>query len=272
MSPSNGKRVSDLNWKVAGRADGAVLLLVHPMGADNSFWDECLPFWTGRFRCICVDLRGAGASPKADGPLTIERLAIDLEAVCGDAGVDNLVPVGCAVGSMVAVTYARRNPRACPALVLSNPGLRTLPQARKALETRMEAVRAGGMAASLPNAIDGAFAERPDDPRRRRYTERFLAQDPVSYAFQIEGMLHADISEGLEQIGCPVLLVGGGQDRLLPVADHAEKIRQRLADAEYAVLESGAHFIPYQQPEAFALLVRDFLERRLGREPRSGRA
>lgn len=240
------------------------------MGADSSFWDECLPFWTDSFRCINVDLRGAGASPKADAPLTIELLAGDLEAVCGDAGVERLVPVGCAVGALVAAAYAKRNLGKCSALVLSNPGFRTLPQARAALQARMEAVRAGGMAASLPNAIDGAFAEGPDEPRRRRYTERFLAQDPISYAFQIEGMLHADISEGLERVGCPVLVVGGGRDRLLPVADHAEKVRQRLADAEYAVFETGAHFIPYQQPEEFALLVRGFLERRLGRGPRSG--
>lgn len=240
------------------------------MGADSSFWDECLPFWTDSFRCINVDLRGAGASPKADAPLTIELLAGDLEAMCGDAGVETLVPVGCAVGALVAAAYAKRNLGTCSALVLSNPGFRTLPQARAALRARMEAVRAGGMAASLPNAIDSAFAEGPDDPRRRRYTERFLAQDPISYAFQIEGMLHADISEGLERVGCPVLLVGGGRDRLLPVADHAEKVRQRLADAEYAVFETGAHFIPYQQPEEFALLVRGFLERRLGRGARSG--
>lgn len=258
-----GKQASDLNCKVTGRSDGATLLLVHPMGADNSFWDECLPFWTDSFRCISVDLRGAGASPKADAPLTIEQQAADLEVLCGDIGVEALVPVGCAVGSLVAAAYAKRNSERCLALILSNPGFITLPQARTALQARMDAVRAGGVAASLPNAIEGAFVTGPDDLRRQRYTERFRAQDPVSYAFQIEGMLHADISEGLERITCPTLIVGGGRDRLLPVADHAEKIRQRLTDVEYSVFETGAHFIPYQQPQEFALLARDFLKRRL---------
>src|SRR5690606_20050232 len=158
-----------------------------PMGATGAFWDACRAQWEGAFRCIVPDLRNAGASPASMRPLTIEDHARDLAALCERIGAERVIPVGCAVGAMVAAAFAGLDPERTAALVLANPGFRTMPEARAALEQRAADVRAGGVAAAVPSAIDIAFHGSPDDQRKQAYLRRFLAQDRERYALQIEG-------------------------------------------------------------------------------------
>lgn len=193
-----------------GPADGTALLLVHPMGADHSFWDDCRKIWGDRFRCIAVELRGAG-----------------------------------------------RSPALAAALVLSNPGYRTKPEARAALADRAAKARSEGIGA-VAEAVDRSFLGHSDPERVEIYRKRFLQQDAAAYALQIEGMLEADVSMDLRRISCPTLVMAGGRDVLLPV-DHAQQIVAALPRGELHIVEAAGHFIPFQYPELFARSVAEFL-------------
>ncbi|MDP2087335.1 MAG: alpha/beta hydrolase [Gemmobacter sp.] len=251
----------DLAFADSGGPAGAVtLLLVHPMGADRRFWDACVAVWRGRYRCIAVDLRGCGASPAAQGAIPVPDHASALAAFITRHGFGPVVPVGCAVGAMIATALAGMQGDLTRALVVSNPGTATQPGARAALRDRAEQVRKGGMQAVIPAAIDIAFAGCRPDAARQVWAERFAALDPAAYALQIEGILDAEITPFLAAIACPTLIVAGGQDRLLQ-PDHARLIHRALPQSELAEVPDGAHFIPYQRPAEFAGLVSGFLDR-----------
>ena len=254
-----------LHHASSGPAHGPMLLMIHPMGADLTFWDACRADLDASFRSIAVDLRGAGHSPAAHDPITIEEHADDLAAFCEQHGLKRVFAVGCAVGAMIAVAFAGRHFELCDGLVLCNPGFRTLPEARRSLAQRAVEVRAGGMSAVVPAVIDAVFADCPLDARRRDFSDRFARQDPLQYALQIEGMLDADTSPYLEAIKVPTLLVAGGKDGLLP-PEHAHRLSERLAAVELVLVPDGAHFIPYQRPSEFAQLVSSFVFRG-GRRP-----
>lgn len=253
-----------LDFQTGGKEGGPVLLLVHAMGADRRFWDACRSVWDRRFQSISVSLRGAGFSPKIDRPVAIEGHADDLEELRMELGIERLVPIGCAVGAMVAACYAGRFPQHCRALVLSNPGYRTQTAAREMLKRRADTVRTQGMAAVSTQTIDAAFGKGGDHSMRREFARMFERLDASSYAFTIEGMLHADVSGYLPTIGCPTLIVAGERDALLPPADHAVPLRHAIERAEYVSVPDGAHFIPFQQPNAFASIVEEFLVRSFG--------
>lgn len=247
-----------LHHSVGGVPGAVTLLLVHPMGADLSFWEACRAIWEERFRCMAVDLRGAGNSPSTPGPASIVDHANDLGEFVGGLQEGPVVAIGCAVGAMVATAFAGLHPDLCRGLVLSNPGFRTLASARAMLTKRADAVRRDGVKAVLPGALDNAFAGCPQDARRDAFAAHFEAQDPERYALQIEGMLDADTSPYLAGIACPTLVVAGGRDGLLPPS-HAEEIHARLPRSRLELIPDGAHFIPYQQPDAFARMVIDFI-------------
>jgi pimeloyl-ACP methyl ester carboxylesterase len=237
-----------------------VLLLIHPMGADLRFWDACRAIWEPQWPCLAVDLSGAAGSPAGDGVPSIGNHARDIAALVDALAIGRVVPVGCAVGAMVATVYAGMQPRHCAGLVLSNPGFRTGPEARAMLMARAAAVRARGMAAVLPGAVDAAFEGCLRDAGYRTWLARFAAQDPEAYARQVEGVLDADVAPWLGAIEVPTLIVAGGRDRLLPVGQ-ARAVAAGIRGSRIEEMPEAAHFIPWQRPAEFAARVGAFLER-----------
>jgi pimeloyl-ACP methyl ester carboxylesterase len=251
---------ANLHYSEDGATSGPILLLIHPMGADHSFWNGCRAIWEDTYRCVAMDLPNAGASHRTAAPLSMEEQAAELEAFRQALRLERVIPVGCAVGAIIATVYAGMFPDNCDALVISNPGFRTKPEAKAMLAKRAEDVRAGGMAAVLSTVVDGSFLGCPEDRPREDFRKRLASQNPEAYALQIEGMLDADTEPYLPNITFPTLIVAGGNDRLLP-PDHARQIHESLAASEFKLIEDGAHFIPYQRPAEFAGLVDHFLER-----------
>jgi 3-oxoadipate enol-lactonase len=256
--------LAGLDFVISGNRTDPVLLLVHAMGSDLTFWDQCRAIWDEDFCSLAVSLRGAGRSPPLREAVNFASHVEDLELLRAELGLDRVVPVGCAVGAMIAATYAARYPQLCEGLVLTNPGLKTLPPARKALKARAAIVKKDGIEAVVDQTVYASFAGAVNTPLAKAFADAFKAQDPVSYTCAIEGMLDADLTPILSEILCPVLIVGGGSDGLLPFADHAMPLHDAIAASELVVVDDGAHFLPYQQAEKFACLVADFV-RRAGR-------
>jgi 3-oxoadipate enol-lactonase len=258
-----------LHHRLAGSlsASGPVLLLIHPLGAASDFWDACLPLLKAQLPCLVVDLRSAGASPRAAQPPGLDQHVEDLETLRAELRVAHVIPVGCAMGSMVAAAYAARHPERVPALVMCNPAPRTGDASRIMLQARANAVRIGGMAAILPDAVDRPFAAQPRDERHARYLTVFAAQDAASYADAALGFATADATADLRRIRCPALLIAGRNDLLLPPALAEEVLHLLPTDtARLEVDEEAAHFVPYQQPSRFAARVLGFLAPFIGQD------
>ncbi len=232
------------------------------MGTDRRFWEECVEIWKERFYCVTPDLRAVGKSPRPEVPVTIPGHAADLEQLRNHLGIDTVVPIGCALGAMVAACYAARYPSSTRALIMANPGVRGTDAANEMLRQRVEIARQSGVAALLPAAVERAFHNQPRDERYRRHMERFAAQDSETFARSVEGFIGADITAELAHIHCPVLVVSGEDDVLMP-ADSGERIRTAVPQAELTMMKGAAHFLPFQAPDRFAPLVEDFLERKL---------
>ena len=239
-----------LNHCIDGPTNGPTLLLIHALGADLSFWDDCVPNWLPHLGCLRMDL----------APGDIARQVDDLERLRAAHGLSQVVPVGCALGSAVAAAYAARHPSHTAALVMSNPTGRTTPAGRAMRAERAASLARGGMAAILPGAIDRPFHNQPRDTRFEQYCTAFAAQDPHAYRQSVLGYLDVDISADLARITCPALLVPARHDLLFPLAE-AEFVHSMMPHAQMELDEDGAHFLPYQRPAAFAARVLGFLVR-----------
>lgn len=252
-----------LNVRDTGpRSSRLALLLVHAWGARLEFWDECAAAWEKQFRIVAVDLAGAGGSPVPEKPRTRDQHARDLIAVRERFGLDRVVPIGCAIGSLIAAGYAAMDAPNVAGLVLCDtaPGLGEA--SRERTLARVAAVRAGGMQAILPGAVDMAFEAQPRDARYRRYYEMFAANDPEGYSSIALGMMGTDNAARLAALKCPTLVAAGGHDVLLP-PDLSRQVHALVLGSEFRLIEEAAHFPPFQTPEVFSQLVLDFLHRRV---------
>ena len=255
-----------LNYQTFGHRQDTALLLVHPLGTDLRFWEECVAIWASRHFCIAPDLQAAGKSPRPEVPVTIPGHAADLERLRQSLGVKAVVPIGCALGGMVAAAFAAHYPQATRALVMTNPGLGSTDAAKEMLRKRVQTLRTSGIAALLPDAADRAFFNLPHDERYQRHVKRFAAQDPETFARSVLGFVDADIRGELARITCPMLVVSGEHDILMP-SDSAQRIKEFVPQAQCTVMRGVAHFLPFQAPERFAPMVTEFLEQVLNVPP-----
>jgi pimeloyl-ACP methyl ester carboxylesterase len=252
---------ADLHFVESGPKGRPTLLLIHPLGSSHVFWDECAAIWSKRFHVVAVDLRGAGASPIPDRPWKVDEHVRDMISVREALGLTDVIPVGCAIGSMVAGRYAAAD-AVVRGLVLSNTTTELGEASRQRHEGRLKLVAEKGMEALLPGVIDMAFDRLPKDARYTRYMDRFRKNDPQGYGSLALGMVGTDNAKILSALVIPTLVTVGENDILLP-PEMSRKVHGLVRNSEFAMIENAAHFTPYQAPDAFARLVGDFIDRKI---------
>lgn len=257
---------TDLFHVSSGPQDGPTLLLLHPLGSRHEFWDECVALLAPRFRVIACDLRGAGQSPIPDRPWRLEDHVSDLIALHEHLRLDDVIPIGCATGSLIAAAYAAAEADRVRALVLTNTTPRLGPESRQRQEARVALVQREGIEALLPKVADLAFQGQPRDARYERYVAMYRCNDRQGFTALALGMIGSDVSDALRGLTCPGLVVAGGHDTLLP-SELGREAHALLPASEFVILESAGHFAPFQAPERFVSLVCDFLHRRCDLAP-----
>jgi 3-oxoadipate enol-lactonase len=234
------------------------ILFIHALGVDHRFWEEAVERLAADYFCITPDLQAAGKTPNPPQPVTAPEHAADLAALLAELGIGRAVMVGCAIGGMVAAILAANYPRLAAGVVMTNPGVGNTDDVKEILRARVGEVRAHGMKVLLPAAPERSFHGMPRDERFDRYVERYVAQDPESYALTVLGYLDIDIRQFLPKLKCPLLLIPGGNDTLMP-ADGADVIKGLAPHGQIVRFEEVAHFIPYQAPDRFVETLRPFL-------------
>lgn len=128
--------------------------------------------------------------------------------------------------------------------------------------SRIAAVRSPlGMDAIIDSTISGwftaaFFAGRPGDLTR---AVQVLRRTPVQgYIGAIAAMSRADLTTRLAAVGCPVLVIAGDDDRVIPLA-HAEQLLMEIPQATLRRIGGAAHLSNVEQPADFNAALRQFL-------------
>ena len=145
-----------LYWRLDGKADRPVLLLLNSIGTDLAMWDRALPHLLPDFRVLRMDARGHGASQAKAGDYTLDTLADDALAVMDAAGVTRAAVCGLSLGGMIAMALALRAPQRVSALVLACTSAQ---MDRDAWQARADTVRAKGLSAIADMAMQRFFAD-----------------------------------------------------------------------------------------------------------------
>ena len=252
--------------------EGPPLVLVHGLGGAAVNFTLLAPLLARRHRVLIPDLPGHGRSE----PFEEAQNLTDYAAYIGDlADREGMFPgpvVGYSMGGVIALRLAVSRPGEVTALALvAAAGIVSV--------TRRAEIWLGITGALRPAKImtrfRGTFARRP----RLRWLPFGLwgavdppALDPESVLGFLEGpsqhtdvgtagraLLHDDPRPDLERVHCPVVLLWGARDRLVPLADGFEYARRLKAPIR--VLPAAGHLLVGEQPEECAAIVGEFLDR-----------
>ena len=109
--------------------------------------------------------------------------------------------------------------------------------------------------------VDGHQPHARIDLDRKTGIVRVMAEETGADAFvrqQTAIMNRVDSRPGLAQIRCPVLVVVGADDTLMP-PDRAAEMAAAIPDAQQVVVPACGHLSTIEQPEAVTRALVDFL-------------
>jgi pimeloyl-ACP methyl ester carboxylesterase len=252
----DGRRVRYLDY-----GEGPPLVLVHGLGGAWTTWLENLLALGEHHRVIAVDLPGFGGSEALPPPADISTHAAVLAALLADVGVTGAVVAGHSLGGLVVLRLATDRPDLVRRLVLVNAGGIPIDARRLALITSSFKVF---------HALLGRKAVLESVARRGRLRRLMvwpMVKDPagMSAPFALEtlplaaspGFLGA-VAAGARavsevrprDVACPVLLLWGREDRVLPLAATRDLLEQ-LPDGRIEVLNGAGHCPMFEVPDAF---------------------
>ncbi|WP_170181818.1 alpha/beta fold hydrolase [Phreatobacter stygius] len=247
-----------LAYRVSGTGSRTIVL-IHELGGSLESFDAVAPGLDTAAHVLRYDQRGAGRSETPPRPATLDQHVADLGRLVADLGLPHpLNLVAAAAGALIALGYAGRHPDRVASLVLLAPAVSADDARRAYLEARAEACLEGGMAAIAEATLDRSFpaALRPDIQRFASYRERFIANDPVSYAAANRLLAATDLATVIGALAIPCLVLAGTMDPLRPAED-LRALAARFRDGHFAEVASG-HLMAVQAPGAVARHVEDF--------------
>lgn len=254
----------DIAYRVEG--DGAAtrpwLVFAHALGHDHSMWDAQAEAFGRACNILRYDLRGHGRSEAPRGDYTLEQFADDLRDLLDRLAIRRCHFVGLSLGAMVGQLAAIRSPLRFASLTLAGAACRFSPQMQPQWASRAAAVRSPlGMNAIIDATISGwftaaFFATRAADVAR---AVQVLRRTPVAgYLGSMAAMSRADLTSRLTSITCPVLVIAGSDDRVVPIS-HAEEIVMHIAQARLRRIAGAAHLSNVEQAADFNGALREFL-------------
>ena len=267
---------------------GPTIVLSHGFSLNLTAWHYQIRDLPPGYRLVLYDHRGHGRSEQARrGDWSLDALARDLEAVIrANGGPDPVAVVGHSMGGMTALRFAALFPEQVGSRIAALGLVNTtaadvmggmLPGAARRLAAGVQMVQEGAVRALASNALridrlrgrtrDLAFlAVRfaglgPKAlPSVVEFTDRMLADCPSEvWAHLLPALLGLDVTEVLDVIDVPTLVVAGTHDKLTPPGA-AERIASAIKGAELAVIRDAGHMTFLERPHSFNARLRAFLQ------------
>jgi pimeloyl-ACP methyl ester carboxylesterase len=257
----------NLNYDVFG--NGEPLLLIMGFGMPGIAWLPSLPMLPG-FKCIYFDNRGTGLSDKPEGTYTVEQMADDASSLLKALDIPKAKVFGVSMGGMIAQELTLRHPEQVAKLVLAAT-MAGGPEAKMAApEIGMKLVEGTKLMASnpdqgfdviMPLLFPDDFAKaHPEIKQMMLAGMRMMPATPTeSVDRTIAGVMTFNASDRLGQIKCPVLIVHGDQDLLIP-PQNAQLLKSRIPQAELFMIPNAGHAFQAVDPIGIHQRIVQFLK------------
>jgi pimeloyl-ACP methyl ester carboxylesterase len=234
-------------------------------------WELVLPALEARHEVLAPTLAGHAGGPPIDGAVDDAVLADAVDAAMDEAGLETAHLVGNSLGGWVALQLAGRGRAETVVALAPAGGWDGADESSKDVLRLQSAMQVGAVAAA-PNA-EAIVATHEGRRRATRYTTTNFEHIPAELlAHQLVGVArcpsagvlidyarHSSWRLDAERITCPVRVVWGLDDRLLPWPSAAARFRREwLPHADWIELEGVGHCPQLDVPLETAQLILGF--------------
>jgi pimeloyl-ACP methyl ester carboxylesterase len=250
--------------------EGPPLVVVHGLGGAAVNFTELAPLLARSRRVLIPDLPGHGHSLPLE---RVDGLTTYAEHVAAVAELEEMFPapvIGYSMGGVIALRLAVERPNDVPALALvAAAGIVSVTRRAEIWLAATGAVRP----AQVMTRFRETFARRPrlrwlpfgawgavDPPALSPESVLGFLEGPSQHTdvgSAARALLTDDPRPDLDRVRCPVLLVWGARDRLVPLEDGFQYARRLRVPIR--TLPAAGHLLIGEQPRACAEILLEFL-------------
>ena len=215
---------------------GKPLLMIHGNGGSIENFKNQIPYYAKNYQVIVADSRAQGKSTDASDSLSYEMMADDYDALLNKLGVDSCYVIGWSDGGIDGLLLAMRHPEKVKKLAITGANLWP------------------DTTALVPDLFQWIVASN-DSLGKLQQTASVKAQKKlVSLMVFNPNISTAD----LKKVKCPVLVIGGDNDVILP--KHTLAIAEAITNSYLWILPNSGHSTLVVYKNMFNQVVGDFFK------------
>ena len=247
------------------RPDAETVLLSSGLGGTAVYWAPQLDALHQRYRVVTYDQAGTGRNRRelaADH--SIAAMADEAAMVLSASGTATAHVVGHALGGLVGLALAQRQPNRVSSLTVINGWAIASTHTRRCFDMRLALLKHAGPQAYVraqPIFLYPADWLAQHEARVAEEEAHGLAgfQGDNNLRARIAALLAFDARSGLAGLRLPTLIVAARDDVLVPSV-MSQELAATIPGARLHVAPWGAHAINVTEPAAFNTLLLGFLD------------
>lgn len=256
-----------MHYEVLGRqeADAPTVLLSSGLGGLGSFWQPQLAVLTAGFRVVIYDQRGTGRSvAELPSDYSIVAMADDVLEIVDRIGITQMHFIGHALGGLIGMQIALQRPQLIQRMIVINGWARADSHTARCFAVRKDLLRDSGVAAYVraqPIFLYPAPWLSANSQRMADEEQHAIAHFPgaANTLARIGALLKFDVSERLNAIQAPTLVIATRDDVLVPYTC-SEQLAALLPASRLQLLDSGGHGFTVTDAAGFNRAAIDFLQ------------
>jgi pimeloyl-ACP methyl ester carboxylesterase len=260
MTPIN---VRGKNTNLIDVGSGPTVLLVHGFPLDHSMWKYQFEPLAKKFRVVCPDLPGFGASESGSPPISMRGWADDLSDLLDVLEIETVTFCGLSMGGYIGWQFWKHHRDRLSGLIACDTRAaadsETVARGRRVSAKAVLAHGTKSLAEAMPSKLFSAqsLQQRENDVQMIRTVIARTDREIVAGAQLAMGQ-RADATEWLDEIEIPTLFIVGEHDGITP-PDEMQENANRVIGSQFMQIPDAGHLPPLENSDVFNLAVMKFL-------------
>lgn len=235
----------EINYKEYGKKDGEAIVYLHGWGQNIQMMEPIANPFEKSHHLVILDLPGFGASEEPKEAWTLDDYVDMIHELLKSLNIDNPNLIGHSFGGKLSLLYSTKYKTRRIVLLASPYKVKMNPESTKLkLLKKIKKIPILGLFADFAKKFMGSTDYKNASPRMREILVKHV---------------NTDLTDKLDKVNCPALLIWGTADAAVPYEDAVE-LEKLIKDAGLVTYEGATHYAYLERLRQTINVLKSFIK------------